>query len=96
MKNQIDRNIGCSSLQWSYFAGNKEAYIEEKDRLTEDLIARVEDHVLPELSQMIVTKDASTPLTNVRYTLRNGGAVAEYDQTMDNSGIYRLKNRTPI
>jgi hypothetical protein len=70
-----------------YFAGNKEAYRKEKDRLTEDLIARVEDHVLPGLSQMIGTRDASTPLTNVRYTLNTGGAIVGYD--------HRPKNRTP-
>ena len=45
---------------------------------------------------MIVMQDASTPLTNVRYTLNTGGAILGYDQTMDNSGIRRLKNRTPI
>jgi len=79
-----------------YFAGNKEAYNEEKDRLTESLIARAEEYVLPGLSQMIVMKDASTPLTNVRYTLNTGGAILGYAQTMNNSGMYRLKNRTPI
>jgi len=45
---------------------------------------------------MIVMKDASTPLTNVRYTLNTRGAIYGYDQTMDNSGFNRLGNRTPI
>jgi prolycopene isomerase len=79
-----------------YFVGNKDAYYEEKDRITESLISLAEEHLLPGLSQMIVMKDASTPLTNTRYTLNPQGASLGYDYTMDNYGPSRLGNRTPI
>ncbi len=101
---------GCSSIvlatlsgyePWrqfeaDYFAGKKKKYYEEKDRITETLISLAEEHLLPGLRQMIIMQDASTPLTNVRYTLNTQGAIYGYDQTMDNSGFDRLGNRTPI
>jgi prolycopene isomerase len=79
-----------------YFAGNKDAYYAEKDRITEILISKAEEHLLPGLSQMIVMKEASTPLTNVRFTLNPQGAIVGYDNTMDYYGLRRLGSRTPI
>jgi phytoene dehydrogenase-like protein len=45
---------------------------------------------------MIVMREASTPLTNIRYTSNSFGAIYGYSQTFDNSGLVRLPNRTPI
>lgn len=83
-------------FETDYFAGQKKYYYEEKDRIAENLIRLAEEHLLPGLSQMIVMKDASTPLTNVRYTLNKWGAIYGYDQTMNNTGFSRLGQRTPI
>jgi prolycopene isomerase len=44
-------------------------------------------------------QEASTPLTNVRFTNNTQGSIYGYDQTMDNSGFTRLAKfgqRTPI
>ncbi|MCL4476758.1 MAG: NAD(P)/FAD-dependent oxidoreductase [Nitrospirae bacterium] len=52
---------------------NKEYWIENKYPLLEDFIRRIES-VIPNLSQHIVYKDASTPYTMYRYTLNYKGA----------------------
>lgn len=84
------------SFEADYFAGNKEAYYEEKNRITEALIRVAEEHMLPGLSEMIVMKEASTPLTNKRYTLNTGGSVYGYEQIVGNSFMTRLDNRADI
>ncbi|MGB5685249.1 MAG: FAD-dependent oxidoreductase [Candidatus Electrothrix sp.] len=70
-------------------------YRDEKKRITETLI-RIAETVLPGLSERIVMHEASTPLTNVRFTYNPGGAIYGYEQSLDNSGLSRLENRTPI
>lgn len=40
--------------------------------------------------------DASTPLTNLRFTGNTGGAIYGFDQTVDNSFISRLENATAV
>jgi prolycopene isomerase len=101
---------GCSSIvlqmlsgyePWrqfeeDYFAGKKNKYYKEKHRIAERLISRAEEHLLPGLRRMIIMQDASTPLTNFRYTLNNCGAIYGYAQTMDNSGFNRVGQRTPV
>jgi prolycopene isomerase len=79
-----------------YFAGRKEAYRKEKDRITHTLIERAEARVIPGLKPMIEVIDAATPLTNMRYTKNHEGAIVGYENSMDNSGMNRIKNRTPI
>ncbi|MDU9047680.1 MAG: NAD(P)-binding protein [Candidatus Electrothrix sp. Rat3] len=79
-----------------YLAGNKTAYHVEKNRIAETLISLAEERVLPGLSGRIRMREASTPLTNVRFTSNNQGAIYGYDQTEDNSGLTRLGNRTPV
>jgi prolycopene isomerase len=79
-----------------YLAGNKATYDAEKTRIAETLIRRAEEWVLPGLSDRATILDASTPLTNVRFTSNNQGAIYGYNQTEDNSGLSRLSNRTPI
>ncbi|WPD24586.1 MAG: NAD(P)-binding protein [Candidatus Electrothrix scaldis] len=71
-------------------------YYAEKSRIAESLIALAEESVLPGLSGRIKMQEISSPLTNVRYTYNNCGAIYGYDQTEDNSGLTRLGNRTPV
>ena len=79
-----------------YAAGNKEEYRKEKERMAEILIQRVEKALLPGLSKSIELRDASTPLTVVRYTGHHRGAIYGWDQTVNNSGNVRVGHETPI
>lgn len=79
-----------------YQAGRKDAYNQEKQRWADVLIRRAEEQVLPGLSSMIEVRDASTPLTNWRYTGNTQGAIYGFEQSMDNSYMNRIDNRTPV
>ena len=79
-----------------YFSGRKEGYQKEKERIAQILIDRAEALVIPGLRSMTEVMDAATPLTNVRYTKNHEGAIVGYENSMDNSGMNRIKNRTPI
>ncbi len=79
-----------------YFAGKKEAYRKEKNRIAQILIERTEKLVIPGLKSMIEVMDAATPLTLMRYTKNPEGAVLGYEYSTDNYWIYSNKNRTPI
>jgi phytoene dehydrogenase-like protein len=79
-----------------YFAGNKDAYKKEKERIANILIERVEKTLLPGLVDAIEVKEIGTPLTNIRYTSNYHGAIYGLDQTVDDSGQSRLPHHTPI
>jgi all-trans-retinol 13,14-reductase len=79
-----------------YFAGKKDAYRAEKERIADILIKKVEDRLLPGLSKAIEVKEIGTPLTNVRYTSNYRGAIYGWDQTLDNSMPRRLPHKTPV
>lgn len=79
-----------------YFAGKKEAYRKEKNRIAQILVDRAESKVIPGLKSMVEVMDAATPLTHMRYTKNPEGAALGYEHSMDNYWIYRNKNRTPI
>jgi len=79
-----------------YFAGNKEAYRKEKERMAEILIQKTEKALLPGLATSIEVKEIGTPLTNVRYTGNYRGAIYGWDQTVNNSGSNRVGHATPI
>ena len=79
-----------------YRQGRKEAYRAEKERIAGILIRQAEKALLPGLSKAIEVKEIGTPLTNLRYTANSRGAIYGWDQTLDNSGIRRLGNATPI
>ena len=79
-----------------YFAGRKQAYREEKERITEELINLAEKWVIPGLRSMIEVKEAATPLTNMRYTKNPEGAIYGYEQSLDNAYMNRIKNTTPF
>ena len=101
---------GCTSLSlmaccgyehWKgfeadYQAGRKEAYNAEKNRLTDVLIRLAEKRAIPGLSEMIVMRESATPLTNLRFTLNTAGAIYGYNQSVDNSFMTRLPNKTGV
>jgi all-trans-retinol 13,14-reductase len=79
-----------------YLAGRKDAYLEEKERITEILISKAEKLIIPGLRSMIEVKEAATPLTNLRYTKNPGGAIYGYEQSLDNSFMNRIQSSTPF
>ena len=79
-----------------YWEGNKKEYRAEKERMADILIQKVEETVLPGLSEAIEIKEIGTPLTNVRYTGHYRGAIYGWDQTMNNTGPNRVPHSTPI
>jgi len=79
-----------------YAAGRKEAYNSQKRRWADILIRRAEEQVLPGISSLIEVREASTPLTNWRYTGNTQGAIYGFEQSMDNSYMNRIDNRTPL
>lgn len=79
-----------------YFAGKKEQYNKEKQRMADILIDKVEKTLLPGLREEIEVIEVGTPLTNVRYTGNYRGAVYGWDQTLNNSGNTRVGHKTPI
>jgi|SRR5579871_244686 len=79
-----------------YRAGRKEAYNAEKERMARVLIGRAEEALLPGLSKAIEVMEIGTPLTNLRYTGNDRGAIYGWDQTVDNSGDRRVGHATPI
>lgn len=91
----------CSYERWqrhaeAYFRGDKAAYTNDKERVAQALIERVEAALLPGLSRSIATRVVATPLTNVRYTGNPEGAIYGYEQSLDNSFYKRLGSRTPV
>ena len=79
-----------------YFAGKKDAYRTEKERMAGIMIKKVEETLLPGLSRAIEVMEVATPLTNVRYTSNYRGAIYGWDQTVENSEPRRLPHKTPI
>ncbi len=79
-----------------YFAGRKDAYHKEKDRIAGALIEEAEKWVIPGLGSMIEVMEAATPLTNISYTGNPEGAIYGYEQSMDNAYMTRLEQKTPF
>jgi phytoene dehydrogenase-like protein len=79
-----------------YFAGRKEEYRKEKNRIAKVLIDKAESLVIPDLGTMIEVLEAATPLTNMRYTRNPDGAIYGYEQSLENSYMNRLKPKTPV
>jgi len=79
-----------------YFAGNKGAYNQEKERIARILIRRVGEKAIPGLSSMIQVMEAATPLTNLRFTRNPEGAIYGYPCSMDNAYMNRVQNTTPV
>jgi all-trans-retinol 13,14-reductase len=79
-----------------YWKGNKKEYRAEKERMADILIKKVEEMILPGLSDAIEIKEIGTPLTNVRYTGNYRGAIYGWDQTVNNTVTNRMPHITPI
>lgn len=79
-----------------YRAGRKDAYLKEKNRWADILIGRFEKAILPGLTQMIDVREAATPLTNWRFTRNPQGAIYGFEQSMNNTYMNRIDNRTPV
>ncbi len=47
-------------------------------------------------NSMIEVKEAATPLTNWRYTGNTEGAIYGFEQSVDNTFMNRIQNRTPV
>ena len=74
-----------------YFKGKKELYTKEKERLAKKFIKRVEQRLIPGLSDMIEVIEIGTPLTNIYYTQNPEGAIYGFNRDMPH-----LKAKTPI
>lgn len=83
-------------FETDYRRGKKQAYHAKKKEMADALIRRLEQTLIPGLSAMIQVRDAATPLTNIRYTFNTAGAIYGFEQSIDNSFMYRISNRTPI
>ena len=70
-------------------------YLQAKQQLADTLIARA-DAAVPGLADAIEVQEASTPLTNFRYTRNPRGAIEGYENTPENSGLGWLPQQTPI
>ena len=79
-----------------YRRGEKKAYHAKKNEMTQTLLRRLEKALIPGLSKMIAVQDAATPLTNNRFTLNTAGAIYGFEQTVNNSFMHRISNRTPM
>jgi phytoene dehydrogenase-like protein len=79
-----------------YRKGRKESYGKEKERWTKILIKKAEESIIPGLSSMIEVVESATPLTHWFFTRNYGGAIYGYDESMDNSFMNRIGNRTPV
>ena len=83
-------------FETDYFAGRKDEYRKEKQRIANILVEEAERRLIPGLSSMIEVMEAATPLTNMRYTKNPEGAVYGYEQSLENSFMNRLENKSPI
>jgi phytoene dehydrogenase-like protein len=70
-------------------------YLQIKRQVADALIARA-DAAVPGLANAIEFREASTPLTNFRYTRNPRGAIEGYENSPENSGPGWLAQETPI
>ena len=71
-------------------------YIKKKEETAAYYIGKVEQYMLPGLSEHIVLKDISTPATYARYLGTRGGANSDMLNVPSNFGMFRLPARTPV
>lgn len=70
-------------------------YVRVKDQVSDALVRRAAGQ-LPGLGDAIRHREASTPLTNFRYTHNPHGAIEGYENTPANSGMGWLPCETPM
>lgn len=97
---------GCHALDLIYMPApygyrntwmreDKAKYHELKEQMSDNLI-RAAERLIPGLSEHIVVKDISTPLTYERYTSATGGGWYDSACTPGQSLLRRMPTRTPI
>ncbi len=74
---------------------NKQEYKSKKEEIAKILINRLEQ-IIPNISNEIEYLEVATPKTIQRYTLNPQGTAYGYAQTPQQSGMYRLANKSPI
>lgn len=72
-----------------------QAYLAVKEKLAEAVLDTA-SLVIPDLREHIVYRDASTPITQERFTLSTGGACYGLEMTLDQLGPFRPDVATPI
>ncbi|MCU1347874.1 MAG: hypothetical protein JWO56_904, partial [Acidobacteria bacterium] len=85
---------GHHALCVTMFAPYQHTWVEEKGRVTDELIGEAEK-VIPGLRQNIVYQDSGTPLTMSRYTSNRMGAIYGWDAS-PKSLATRLAMETPV
>jgi prolycopene isomerase len=75
--------------------GDNPRYRTLKERVADALVTCV-DRSVPGLASAVRVREASTPLTNFRYTANPRGAIEGYENTPENSGLGWLGVDTPI
>jgi prolycopene isomerase len=75
--------------------GRNPRYLRVKEHVADALTARAAEAV-PGLADAINLREASSPLTNFRYTRNPRGAIEGYENTPANSGLGWLPHETPV
>ena len=71
------------------------SYLAVKEKFAEAVLDTAST-VIPDLREHIVFRDASTPITQERFTLSTGGACYGLEMTLDQLGPFRPDVTTPI
>ncbi len=77
-------------------AADEKAYMEEKEGVATYFIRKVEQYMIPGLSEHIVFRDISTPATYARYINSPTGSNYDMMPVPGNFGKNRLPTRTPV
>ena len=75
--------------------GENPRYRQLKERVADALVACA-GRAVPGLASAVRVREASTPLTNFRYTANPRGAIEGYENTPENSGLGWLGTETPV
>lgn len=78
-------------FETDYIKKQKEAYEKEKYRIADAFIKRIEQRLIPGLSDMVRVIEVGTPLTNQRFTRNPAGAIYGFDSNGTTLGC-----RTPV
>ncbi|MFA6508563.1 MAG: NAD(P)/FAD-dependent oxidoreductase [Treponemataceae bacterium] len=77
-------------------ASNPEAYRVKKERIADFYIGKLEEYLIPGLSEHIVFRDIATPATYARYIGSPSGSNFDMLPVPGNFGKNRLKTKTPV
>jgi all-trans-retinol 13,14-reductase len=74
---------------------DKAEYLAAKEELTERLIDGAQ-RLIPDIREHILWREASTPITQERYTLASGGTSYGIESSVDQWGLHRPRTKTEI